>query len=156
MKKIFLIITICCSTTIFAVAQTPVNPQHKEQLETEKINFFTQKIGLTLEQNPKFWALYNDFKKKQDELRKKEILTRKKGAALTQDAEYAAVVNELRMLEKERFELKTEFHKDIEKVLSPKQMFLFFDAEKQYKSLLIKKMNNINNKKVTAQPTLKK
>ena len=150
MKKIFLIITICCSA-FFVTAQRPTNTQQKEQLETEKINFFTQKIGLTLEQNPKFWTLYNDFKKKQDELRKKEMLTRKKGAAFTQEAEYAAAVKELRTLEKERFELKTEFYKDIEKVLSPKQMFLFLDAEKQYKSLLMRKINNINTSKSTVK-----
>lgn len=145
MKKIFLIITICCST--FVVAQQPTDNQRKEQLETEKINFFNQKLGLTLEQNPKFWVLYNDFKKKEGELRKKDMLARKKGAAFTQDAEYAALVKELYALEKERFELKTEFYKEIEKLLSPKQMFLFFDAEKQYKGLLIKKINNINNSK---------
>jgi len=155
MKKIFLIITICCST-FFAAAQVPNNVQQKEQLETEKINFFTEKIGLTLEQNPKFWALYNDFKKKQDELRKKDMLARKKGAALTQDAEYAAVVKELCTLEKERYELKAEFHKEIEKVLSPKQMFLFFEAEKQYKSLLMRKINNINKVKSANSQTQKK
>jgi len=154
MKKIFLIITICCSA--FAVAQQPTDNQRKEQLETEKINFFTQKIGLTLEQNPKFWALYNNFKKKNDELRNKEMLLRKKGATFTQDAEYAAAVKELRALEKERFELKTEFHKDIEKVLSPKQMFLFLDAEKQYKGLLMNKINHINHSRSANRQTPQK
>ena len=155
MKKIFLIITICCSA-FFAAAQRPDNTQQKEQLETEKINFFTQKIGLTLEQNPKFWALYNDFKKKQDELRKKDMLARKKGAAFTQDAEYAAVIKEICSLEKERYELKAAFHKEIENVLSPKQVFLFFEAEKQYKSLLMRKINNINKGKNTNTQTHKK
>jgi len=155
MKKIFLIITICCSA-FFTAAQRPDNTQQKEQLETEKINFFTQKIGLTLEQNPKFWALYNDFKKKQDELRKKDMLARKKGAAFTQDAEYAAVIKEICSLEKERYELKAAFHKEIENVLSPKQVFLFFEAEKQYKSLLMRKINNINKGKNTNTQTHKK
>jgi len=155
MKKIFLIIVICCTSAL--AAQNSGNTQQKEQqLETEKINFFTQKLGLTLEQNPKFWALYNDFKKKESELRKKEMLTRKKGAAFTQDAEYAAAVKELCSLEKERFELKTEFHKEIEKVLSPKQMFLFFDAEKQYKNLLINKIKNIDNKNNNKKPMQRK
>ena len=154
MKKIFLIIAICCTSVL--AAQNDVTTQQKEQLETEKINFFTQKLGLTLEQNPKFWALYNDFKKKEGELRKKEMLTRKKGVVFTQDFEYSAAVKELCALEKERFELKTEFHKEIEKVLSPKQMFLFFDAEKQYKNLLINKINNINNRKTTKRPIQQK
>ena len=155
MKKILLIITICCSA-IFAVAQKPANTQQREQLETERINFFNQKIGLTLDQNPKFWTLYNNFKKKNEELRKKERELREKGKTLTQDAEYTAAVKEICALEKERFELKEEFQREIEKVLSPRQMFLFFDAEKQYKSLLIKKMNNISNGKSTNKPTPQK
>jgi len=154
MKQIFLIITICCST-IFAVAQRPANTQQKDQLETERINFFNEKIGLTLDQNPKFWSLYNNYKKKNEALRKKERELREKCKTFTQDAEYTVAVKEFYALEKERFELKAEFHKEIERVLSPKQMFLFFDAEKQYKSLLIKKMNNITNSK-TAQPAQKK
>jgi hypothetical protein len=141
MKKIFLIITYFFCY-FFALAQQPVYEQRKEQLETEKINFFTEKIGLTLEQNPKFWTLYNNFKKQEGELRKKEMLLRKKGANITQETEFAVIVKDLLAVEKERFDLTIEFRKDIEKILSPKQMFLFFDAEKQYKSLLLKKINN--------------
>jgi len=146
MKKIFFITAIFCSS-LFAVAQKPIDAQQKEQLETEKINFFTEKLGLTLDQTPKFWEIYNAYKSKDSDLRQKEVALRKKGDELTQDADFSAVIKDLSALDKERFDLRTAFQKDIAKVLTPKQVFLFLDAEKQYRELLLKRVKDINGEK---------
>ncbi|MFP4041584.1 MAG: hypothetical protein ACLFT6_02355, partial [Bacteroidales bacterium] len=71
-----LILSICLLLSISAAGQEDKNQSIREQIQTEKIAFFTEKIGLTLQEAEKFWPVYNEYwdkKNKIDEERKKSM-----------------------------------------------------------------------------------
>lgn len=145
MKKYHLLIAFVVFGLVVAKAQDDfqsINEQIRAQMDIEKNLFFTQRIGLTQDQAVSFWKLYNEFQKQDSELRQKEEELIEKGAtaANLSNAQYAQIYASIIANEKKKRELKDNFFKQLDKILTPKQKILFCKTTKEYKKLLLQKL----------------
>lgn len=119
-----------------------INDQIRAQMDVEKNLFFTQRIGLTQDQAVSFWKLYNEFQKQDLELRQKEEELIEKGVSAVNisNSQYAHIYANIIANEKKKRELKDNFIKQLDKILTPKQKILFCKTTKEYRKLLLQKL----------------
>jgi hypothetical protein len=133
---------------ILLKAQNPgINP-NMEKLNAYKIAFFTRRLNLTSQEAEKFWPVYNEFQDRRNSI----LLDRQ---ALNRNFNQ----NELNMSDKEMIEagdkhvalqvqeaaLAQEYHKKFREILSPQKVLRLYQAENQYKLLLL---NEIKDKPI--------
>jgi hypothetical protein len=116
-----------------------------EKLNTYKIAFFTKRLNLTSQEAEKFWPVYNEFQNKRNQIQ----LERQ---ALNKNINQ----NELNMSEKEMIDagdkvislqvqeasLAQEYHKKFREILSPVKVVKLYQAENQYRQLLLNELQN--------------
>lgn len=141
-KGIFLTAMMLWSVISVTLAQQVTPP---ERLTAYKVAFFTKRLNLTTEEAQRFWPVYNDLQKKKNAIQ----------------AERAAIyrninLNELNVSEKEIIEagdrlvsldvqeasLTAEYHKKFREVLSPIKVARLYQAENQYRLILLNELRN--------------
>ena len=120
MKK-YLLILFTLFTFSLAHAQNG-NGQRIEKIQALKIAFITQKLDLTSAEAEKFWPVYNDYEHELNNLR----LNNRSGDVLD---------NEQKLLN-----IKKKYSPSFEKVLGPQKLNKFFNAEKEFRNILIKRL----------------
>ena len=142
MKKIIiLILTITVSGLTFG--QKPNIQERKEMIKSERIAFLTDKLNLTPDEAQKFWPVYNEYINKQDEIisqKHKNMREFNKNKDNLTDEQAQKIVETYVLLTKQENELFIEYNKKIEKVLPIKKVALLYQAEKQFKRHLMRKM----------------
>lgn len=140
MKKTSTTILVLIFSSLLAYSQDNERLT-RTQIDNEKTVFFTRQLGLTQEQAPEFWRLYNEFQREDAELRQKEEELVERGMAgnLT-ESQYAQIQASIAANDKRKRELRENFNKQLEKVLTPKQMILFCKANKEYRGMLLQKL----------------
>lgn len=118
MKK-YLLSFFTIFTFFFAYAQ---NGQRSEKIQALKIAFITQKLGLTSAEAEKFWPVYNEYEGEINNLR----LSNRTGDVLD---------NEQKLLD-----IKKKYSPRFEKILGPQKLNKFFNAEKEFRNVLIKRL----------------
>lgn len=98
------------------------NGQRIEKIQALKIAFITQKLDLTSSEAEKFWPIYNEYEHELNNLR----LNNKNGDVLD---------NEQKLLD-----IKKKYSPAFEKVLGPQKLNKFFNAEKEFRNVLIKRL----------------
>ncbi len=101
-----------------------------EKIEALKIAFITQKLQLTTDEAQKFWPVYNQYEK---ELRSLQ-LNNKNGLALE---------NEERLLD-----IRKKYKVSFEKVIGPQKLNKLFNAEIDFRSVLIRRLQNPNRQRL--------
>ena len=118
-----------------------ISEQIKAQMDIEKNLFFTQRSGLTQDQAADFWSLYNSYQKEETELRQKgEELIEKGSVDNLSDMQYQQILKNIMANDKKICELKENFLRKLDKILTPKQKILFCKATRDYRSLLLQKL----------------
>jgi hypothetical protein len=120
MKK-YLLIVFALFTFSLANAQNG-NGQRIEKIQALKIAFITQRLDLTSAEAEKFWPIYNDYEHELNNLR----LNYRNGDVLD---------NEQKLLN-----IKKKYSPSFEKVLGPQKLNKFFNAEKEFRNILIKRL----------------
>ncbi len=120
MKK-YLLILFALFTFSLANAQNG-NGQRIEKIQALKIAFITQRLDLTPAEAEKFWPIYNDYEHELNNLR----LNNRNGDVLD---------NEQKLLN-----IKKKYSPSFEKVLGPQKLNKFFNAEKEFRNILIKRL----------------
>jgi hypothetical protein len=130
---------------IFPLLPVTAQNPNLEKLNAYKIAFFTRKLDLTSQEAEKFWPVYNDFQNKRNSIQlERQSLNR----YINQ--------NELNMSEKEMIEdgdkyislqvqevaLAQEFHNKFKEILSPVKIIRLYQAENQYRLLLLKELQD--------------
>ncbi len=95
-----------------------------EKVEALKIAFITQKLQLTPDEAQKFWPVYNQY---ENEIRSLQ-LDYKNGPALE---------NEERLLN-----IRKKYSSAFEKVIGPQKLNTLFNAERDFRTLLIRRLQN--------------
>lgn len=95
-----------------------------EKVEALKIAFLTQKLQLTPDEAQKFWPVYNQY---ENEIRSLQ-LDYKNGPALE---------NEEKLLN-----IRKKYSPSFEKVLGPQKLNTLFNAERDFRTLLIRRLQN--------------
>lgn len=146
MKTRALLLSLLGILFLLPVSRAQVNVR-RNQIESQKIAFFTRRLDLSTSEATQFWPVYNEYEKKLDEVR------RARAQHLRE-----SVQNHTRMSEEElsdaaeRFiELRTqetaierEFHQKLLKTIGPAKLILLYQTEQQYKTFLLKKIRERN------------
>jgi hypothetical protein len=115
----------------------PRNQEERmERLETAKIAFLTQRIGLTSREAEKFWPVYNQY---QNEL--KTLIQQRKGDLQKQNQLPATDKIDMQLdMESKVLELKKRYTREFAKVLPPEKIVKLFQAERDFKNELIREL----------------
>jgi hypothetical protein len=157
-RAVLILIVLAAFPLIQADAQNP----NLEKLNAYKIAFFTRRMNLTSQEAEKFWPVYNEFQDKRNVIQtERQTLNRN----INQ--------NELNMTEKELIEagdkhvalqvqeasLAQEYHKKFKEILAPAKVIRLYQAENQYRLLLLNELkdnqplrNNLQQKGPGKQP----
>jgi hypothetical protein len=128
MKK-YLLILFTLFTFSLANAQNG-NGQRIEKIQALKIAFITQRLDLTPAEAEKFWPIYNDYEHELNNLR----LNNRNGDVLD---------NEQKLLN-----IKKKYSPSFEKVLGPQKLNKFFNAEKEFRNILIKRLKTQRQQRI--------
>lgn len=144
MKITKYIILIFISFTITFSSLAQVSKSDKEQeIKSQKIAFFTDKIGLTPEEAQIFWPIYNDYWAK-----KNSIIANRKNK-MTYFANHSEEMNNDEMVkyadqyihfEMELAELLDEFHVKFKEILPIEKVMKIYLADYEFKTYLLKKI----------------
>ena len=142
MKKVIIILAALAVLPLSMV--TAQNP-NREKLNAYKIAFFTRRMNLTSQEAEKFWPVYNEFQDKRNAIQiERQTLNRNFNQ------------NELNMTEKELIEagdktielqvqeasLAQAYHKKFKEILSPVKVIRLYQAENQYRLLLLNELKD--------------
>jgi len=114
--------------------------ERKKEIDMKKIGFLTERLSLTPQEAQAFWPVYNDYQMKKENCLKeggklkkdeKPDLDKLSDKELTEMAD-AEIAREKKMLD-----IRVEFHENIKKVLPPKKIVLLYQAEKEFKKVLL-------------------
>jgi len=128
MKKYLLILFTLFNFSL-AHAQNG-NGQRIEKIQALKIAFITQRLDLTPAEAEKFWPIYNDYEHELNNIR----LNNRNGDVLD---------NEQKLLN-----IKKKYSPSFEKVLGPQKLNKFFNAEKEFRNILIKRLKTQRQQRI--------
>ncbi|MFP4620259.1 MAG: hypothetical protein ACLFM7_03045 [Bacteroidales bacterium] len=128
-----------------------LNAQEKDERDTEeivksqRIAFFTEKIGLTTEEAKRFWPVYNGYWKEKNEIisawkqRFKEYRQHPEELSEPQTEKLADDYVEFEM---SKAELLQEYHKKFKEILPIRKVMKIYQADYEFKAYLLEKIRN--------------
>ncbi len=129
MKKYLLILFVMFGSISVIKAQDATNPQ-AEKIQALKIAFITQKLQLTTPEAEKFWPVYNQYENEIKSLRENN----KNGDVLD---------NEEKLLN-----IRKKYKPSFEKILGPQKLNQLFNAERDFRNVLIRQLKNRNQQRM--------
>jgi len=129
MKKFILILFVLIGSFSGLRAQDG-DDTRAEKVQALKIAFITQKLQLTADEAQKFWPVYNQY----DNEIKSLQLNNKNGPALE---------NEEKLLN-----IRKKYKASFEKVIGPDKLNRLFNAERDFRDILIRRLQNRNQQRL--------
>ncbi|MEO6135430.1 MAG: hypothetical protein ABIP35_09770 [Ginsengibacter sp.] len=127
MKKYLLFFLMIVGSTSCLTAQNG-NGQRGERIQALKIAFLTQKLKLTSAEAEKFWPVYNEYEEEVKGIR----------AGKNDDD---VLENEQKLLD-----IKKKYKSKFEKILGSEKVITLYNAEKEFRNVLIKRLKNQRQK----------
>ncbi len=127
MKKLLLILFLF--SAFFSIQAQDGGNNRQEKIEALKIAFITQKLQLSPGEAEKFWPIYNQYT---EEIK-----------SITKSSGNNDVLENEQQLLNVRKKYKTSF----EKVIGPKKMNNLFNAEREFRNVLIKRLKSHNQQR---------
>jgi hypothetical protein len=138
-RGVVVLIVMMILSSLRVSAQNP----NLEKLNSYKIAFFTQKLNLTPQEAEKFWPLYNDYQDRKNKIQVERLqMTRtvvQNGANMS-DKELTDLGDKYFGLEIKEADLSKEFYNNMKGTLPPLKIFKFYQAENQYKLVLLNEL----------------
>ena len=125
MKKYLLILFVMFG------AFSQVKAQNGEKIQALKIAFITQKLQLTPDEAQKFWPVYNQY---DNEIR---------GIETTINPNDGPLVKEEKLLD-----VRKKYLTSFEKILGPDKTNRLFNAERDFRGILIRRLQNRNQQRL--------
>ncbi|MEO7961382.1 MAG: hypothetical protein ABIR19_07540 [Ginsengibacter sp.] len=128
MKKIVLIFFIFLSglSQLHAQDEDPTG----EKIKALKIAFITQKLNLTTSEAEKFWPVYNQYDQEIHGIQKGDVL---KG-------------------DEQLLNIRKKYKPSFEKVIGQQKLNKLFNAERDFRSVLIQRLKNKGPQKLNKHP----
>jgi hypothetical protein len=142
--KIFIAIIIFASIAWSAKAQEN-KADREQQIKSQKIAFFTEKIGLTPAEAEKFWPVYNDYwaiKNKIIAERKEKMSYFAENSLKMSQSELTTYANQYVNYETQLAELLNEYHVKFKKILPIEKVMKIYQADYEFKTYLLKKIKD--------------
>lgn len=123
----------------------PVSAQNgnREKLQSYKIAFFTKKLNLTPQEAEKFWPVYNWYEDMRGKIQaeRQEINRNFNQNELNMtDRDLTEAGDRLIALQSREASLAQDFHNKIKGILSPVKVMRLYQAENQYRLLLLNEL----------------
>lgn len=140
-----LIIATLLSLPFFVSAQGPGDKNN--EIETYKIAYITEKLGLSSEEAKVFWPIYNDWQKEQDALRKErfqKMISFRKINEIEElsDAQVQLLItNDFDMRQRE-LNLDRKYYNRLKSVLPIKIVGKYFRAQEAFKREILSRYRN--------------
>lgn len=118
----------------------------REELQSQKIAFFTQELDLTPEEAQKFWPVYNEAGKKLQAARKeinmclKELHTALKSETPASDAEIKLLMGKYFKACEAEIETQSDNFEEIAKIIPVHKAAKTFSLEERFRVMLIKQL----------------
>lgn len=154
MNKLIVASIFCFFLHLHANAQLPGMPEpHRdnrgkvfgEQVQVERIAYFTEKIGLTTEEAQLFWPVYNEMDSKRSALfveRASVMQQYMNGAANLSDKQVDELLNRLVVIQQQEMAMPAEYDAKFRKVLPARKVMSLYVAEMGFRRYLLQKMRN--------------
>ena len=146
MKKIksFILLVSLMVFSISLKAQETQSKSDKEQeIKSQKIAFFSDKIGLTPEEAQVFWPIYNNYWAKKNEVianRKKNMIYFADHSENMSNNEMIKYADQYINYEIQLAELLDEYHIKFKKILPIEKVMKIYLADYEFKTYLLKKV----------------
>ena len=133
---------ICILLFIPMLSMAQGGGQHRgEKIQAAKIGLITERLNLTPEQAPQFWAVYNEYDSKRTELRRSIRRTMGESSSLAAtDDKITNSQKQVLVLRKKELELEEEYMAKILKTITPRQFAELKQTESNFNKMLIEKL----------------
>ncbi|AFK05377.1 hypothetical protein Emtol_4254 [Emticicia oligotrophica DSM 17448] len=143
MKKILIILLLLPFVVKSQVRQGRDEGRRFQKINSAKIGLITEKLNLTPEQAPQFWAIYNEYDNKKIELRKNIRRSMEDAVSLaTTDDKIIAAQKQIIALRRREIDLEEEYMSKILKTITPRQFSELKRTEMNFNKMLIEKLND--------------
>ncbi|MFD1143360.1 hypothetical protein ACFQ4C_19685 [Larkinella insperata] len=119
--------------TLPAAAQN----QDRQKIESAKIGLITNRLNLTTEQAPQFWAIYNEYSDKRRDITRQLRRPSKPGGT--------APINELNEsveLKQKLVDLEKDYNAKFLRVISPQQLQELHNTERMFNKMLMDQLRS--------------
>jgi Spy/CpxP family protein refolding chaperone len=146
MTKYLFIIAVLLFSTHQISAQRGMQQgrqQDFEQVEAERIAFFTKYLELTAEEAKQFWPLYDDYRNQRNLLtHERQTLSRYflQNQQNLPEEESEEIADKYIDLQVRESKLAEEFHKKFKEVISPKKVMRLYEAENAFRMQLLRRI----------------
>ena len=151
--KYFLLISLFALIPFWGVNAQECNNANKQNKHSElmakymeeKKAYIKQCIPLSDSEAENFFAIYDELEKKKFEVMfsvHKEVRKIRKSVEEISDETYAATADKFAELPMKIAEIESEYYAKFKQILSPKQMFMFFNCENSFGKSILKKGQN--------------
>lgn len=148
-KTLGLILILLSLFTMKGISQD-IDIEKLERFNAQKIAFFTQKLNLTSAEAEKFWPVYNEYQKKKNDIlmekRDSDRYLRQSFNTLT-DKEIEEITDKYIEYASDEADLLTVYHEEFKKVLPIKKVIRLYQAENQFKEMLLRQIRNNQQRK---------
>ncbi len=136
-----------CLILFFLVPRTVFSQQHEriQELEAQKIGFFTKKLQLTTKEAQRFWPVYNDYQARKNKIiqdRRNTIRYYIQNLNNLSEKEIEDMTGKFIRLTKEESDLFLAYHEKFKEVLPIKKVMQIYIAEEEYKTFLLRQLRN--------------
>jgi hypothetical protein len=146
-KTITILINTLLGMGVFAQ-----NPRAKEKIESARIGFITERLGLTPDQAERFWPLYHEYR-----IRNQDAAVNYRQFRADVDPKVASDDESRRMVELElelkqrRLDLEKEYSKKMLDVISTQQVASLRKAERDFRGILLRRLQDARQHKMRQQ-----
>lgn len=113
-----------------------------QKIQSAKIGMITERLNLTPEQAPQFWAVYNEYENKKVELKKSIRRTMEDAVSLAAtDDKIIAAQKQVISLRRKEIDLEEEYMNKILRTITPRQFSELKRTEANFNKMLLEKLN---------------
>jgi hypothetical protein len=138
-----------------ACAQVRTGEELRNNIESQRVALYTQRMNITPVESQQFWPVYNEYLSKKNELAaEKRKLTKfyLQGSATMTENDIDVVINKYVSIFKSETQLFEEYNKRFRKMLSANKVMKLYLAEIEFKKILLEKIRERSNKLIEEQP----
>lgn len=142
MKKIVFILFLIPIISIAQNRQGGGGGGRIQKIHSAKIGMITERLNLTPEQAPQFWAVYNEYENKKIELKKSIRRTMEDAVSLAAtDDKILSAQKQVIALRRREIDLEEEYMNKILRTITPRQFSELKRTEANFNKMLLEKLN---------------
>jgi Spy/CpxP family protein refolding chaperone len=142
MKKVVYILLLLPILATAQIRQGGGGGQRIQKIQSAKIGMITERLNLTPDQAPQFWAVYNEYESKKIDFRKAIRRTMEDAVSLAAtDDKILSAQRQAIVLRRRELDLEEEYMGKILKTITPRQFSELKRTEANFNKILLEKLN---------------